>query len=473
MSPLQRESIARVLERDPELLAAAEGRAGQTLNTPGADRQIWPEPLECEVFHGLAGEIVRTIEPHSEADPAALLLQFLAAFGNAIGGSAHFDVEHTPHHTNLFIVLVGETAKGRKGTSLSQIRSLFRALEPEWEHKRVVSGLSSGEGLIWAVHDPIEKQEPVREGGTTSGCRTVIADEGVADKRLLVVEQEFSSSLRVMERQGATLSAVLRDAWDSGSLSSLTKNSPARATGAHISIVAHVTRQELLRYLTETESANGFGNRFLWVCVRRSKCLPEGGAVDADSLLLIMGRLRAAVEFARNSGAMHRDENARAMWQRVYADLSDGRPGLLGSITSRAEAQVLRLSMIYALLECSSEIRKEHLAAALAVWDYCLASARYIFGDALGMPEADRILEALQETPEGLTRAEVSALFHRHKNASQLDNALRLLSERGFAEVAVIQTDGRDAAVWHAVTSIAKKAKEAKKGVVGTPEGLG
>ena len=404
MSLLQRDLIARVLERDPELLAEAEGRPGRTVSASPSSPKHWPEPIEPDAFHGVAGEVVRMIEPHSEADPAALLVQFLVAFGSAIGGSAHFDVEHAPHHANLFAVLVGETAKGRKGTSLNQIRSIFRGLEPEWEQKRVVSGLSSGEGLIWAVRDPISKQERVSEGGTGSGYRTVIEDEGVADKRLLVVEQEFSSALRVMERQGATLSAVLRDAWDNGGLSSLTKNSPARATGAHISVLAHVTRQELRRYLTETESANGFGNRFLWVCVKRSKCLPEGGRVDADSLSPALEHLRAAVEFARRAGEMHRDEEARSIWGKVYPDLSDGKPGLLGSVTSRAEAQVLRLSIIYALLDCSVAIRGEHLEAALAVWDYCLASARYIFGDSLGIPEADEILRELRRTSEGLSQ---------------------------------------------------------------------
>ncbi|MEE8114639.1 MAG: hypothetical protein V3T23_09820, partial [Nitrososphaerales archaeon] len=35
----------------------------------------WPQPLSKDAFHGLTGEIVRTIEPHTEADPAALMIQ--------------------------------------------------------------------------------------------------------------------------------------------------------------------------------------------------------------------------------------------------------------------------------------------------------------------------------------------------------------------------------------------------------------
>src|SRR5262249_1032754 len=41
--------------------------------------QEWPT-LAQEAFHGLAGTIVNTIAPHSEADPVALLMQLLEYF---------------------------------------------------------------------------------------------------------------------------------------------------------------------------------------------------------------------------------------------------------------------------------------------------------------------------------------------------------------------------------------------------------
>jgi hypothetical protein len=62
----------------------------------------------------LAGEIVHTIEPHSESDPAALLLQLLVAFGSVVGRGPHFKAESDRHGLNLFTVLVGETSKARK-----------------------------------------------------------------------------------------------------------------------------------------------------------------------------------------------------------------------------------------------------------------------------------------------------------------------------------------------------------------------
>ena len=86
----------------------------------------WPEPPKADAFRGLAGEIVSIIEPHSEADPIALLSQFLVGFGNVIGRSAYFPVEADRHYANLFAVLVGPTSKARKGSALSHVKKVLR-----------------------------------------------------------------------------------------------------------------------------------------------------------------------------------------------------------------------------------------------------------------------------------------------------------------------------------------------------------
>jgi len=258
----------------------------------------WPRPLGAAAYHGLAGEFVRMHEPHTEADPAALLADFLVEFGNVVGRNAHFVAEADKHYTNLFVGLVGETAKGRKGSSHGQVRRRFAALDEEWSRGRVLSGLSSGEGLIWAARDPISQRQPIKNKGKVTGYQEVETDCGVDDKRLLAFEPEFASTLRVLSREGNTLSPLIRQAWDTGTLRSLTKNSPARATGAHVSILAHITNTELRRYLDRTEAANGLANRFLWIAVRRSKLLPEGGSLQDVDFSHFLWELREAWEFA-------------------------------------------------------------------------------------------------------------------------------------------------------------------------------
>lgn len=412
----------------------------------GVPYSDWPSPPAQEAFHGLAGDIVRTIEPHSEADPVALLVNLLVAFGNVVGRKPFWTVEADQHFMNLFVVLVGETAKARKGSSWGHVRRLLRHVDARWADGRVIEGgLSSGEGLVWAVRDPVEKDP---QEGKPGGHDTVALDSSLADRRLLVVETEFSSTLKVMRREGNTLSAIVRQAWDKGDLRILTKNSPARATGVHLSLIAHISRPELLRYLDDTEAGNGFANRFLWLAVRRSKVLPEGGNLRDQDLEPAAERLRKAVVFAFTVGEIRRNEHARRLWSAVYPTLSEGKPGLFGAVTSRAEAQVMRLACIYALMDKSPEVDKEHLLAALALWDYCEASVRYIFGDALGDPVADTLLKALREAPEGLTRTQISDLFRRHQSARRVSQALTLLEALGLAQSARETTDGRPVERW-------------------------
>jgi hypothetical protein len=109
----------------------------------------------------------------------------------------------------------------------------------------------------------------------------------------------------VLAREGNTLSAVVRQAWDGEPLQTMVRNDPLRATGAHIGIVGHITRDELLRYLTATELANGFANRFLLVGVERSKLLPFGGALDGQQFVELRDRVRLALRFA--AGRLRRE----------------------------------------------------------------------------------------------------------------------------------------------------------------------
>jgi len=165
-------------------------------------------------------------------------------------------------------------------------------------------------------------------------------------------------------------------------------------------------------------------------------------------------KLRAAVEFARGVGELRRDEEARAIWHEVYPELSEGKPGLLGAVIARAEAQVMRLACLYAVLDMSTVVRREHLLAALAVWDYCEASARFIFGDALGDPVADEILRALRQAgEEGMTRTAIREdLFQRNMPSRRIQRALAVLVEAGLVSVErVTDTGGRPAEIYRAI----------------------
>ena len=406
-----------------------------TTNYIGAQTNIpslaWPDHLDEASYHGVIGDWVKRVEPHTEADSAALLFQGLVIFGNMVGPNPYFMVEATEHRCNENLLLVGNTSKGRKGTSWDHARRIGKLIDPSWESECIKSGLTSGEGLIYHVRDPQEKKEKTP------------ADEGVADKRLVAYESEFASVLKIIERKDNTLSAIMRDAWDYGHLRTLAKNSPVKATGAHISIVSHVTKTELMMRLSTTESFNGFANRFLFVCVKRSKLLPEGGgSVDISGIL---PRFHKAWEFSKKVREMRRDEVARDIWRNVYGELTKEQPGILGSVLARDAAHVVRLSMIYALLDCSAMIKREHLMAALACWEYVEASAKYIFESMTGDPVADKIYEATWAAgTAGISRTDINnKLFKRNVVSERIDQAVKYLLATGRIKDCSIRTGGR------------------------------
>jgi hypothetical protein len=364
---------------------------------------------------------VRTIEPHTEGDRAALLISFLIMVGSAIGPSPHALVGATKHRTNENAVLVGETARARKGTATNEVKRIVAEADPDWK-ARVMGGLSSGEGLINAVRDPSYKPD--------KGGEMKLVDPGVEDKRLLAVEPEFSSVLRVAGRDGNTVSEILRRAWDGDDLRTLTRASPLVATSPHVSVLGHITKPELLRELSETAQANGFANRFPFFCVRRSKELPHGGALPEAAVRELVDRVRKALSTARRIGALCRDAETNRMWEEAYSKLTAERPGMFGSITARADAHTLRFSVFYALLDGAEAIRRPHLEAALAVWQYAEDSARFIFGDATGDPIADRILSALRANGP-MAQNELVDLFGRNVAAARLAAALETLLHAG------------------------------------------
>jgi hypothetical protein len=418
--------------------------AGKLIDEPANDAP-WPI-LAPAALHGLAGEIVSAIEPHTEADNVAILVQLLTFFGCVIGRNPYFTTEETRHGCNLFAVLVGETGSAKKGTSADRVKRLFRGVDDAWSKDKVIGGLSSGEGLIIPVQDTTMKKELVKDGAAIPNYRQVIDQHGVTDKRLLIIESEFSSVFAMIAREGNVLSQMIREAWDSGNLRRLTKINPLRATNAHISIIGHITPEELLKRMAEVEAFNGFANRILWLCVRRSKFLPNGGGVL--DLAPLIARLIDVVQFATTVGQVTRDAAASAMWDPLYRRLGSRRlGGALAAVTNRAEAQVLRLSMIYALLDMKAVIEPKHIEAALAVWQYAEDSARYIFGNSTGDSLADRLLAIIREKP--VTMKDIHNLTGNNLPAGKLHAALNKLVRLKLIRRAQEKTAGRPADRWY------------------------
>ena len=391
-----------------------------SLKTLSAQRAEWPA-LDPAALYGLPGEVVRTIEPHTEADPVGVLVSFLALYGAAVGRGPHAYADGREHPARLSVIVVGETAKARKGVSYTRARQVLAVADPGFVAERILGGFGSGESLV----------DTVRNG---------------EDRRLLVYEGEFARILNVCRREGSTLSSIVRQAWDGDRLEARVRGKGTSvADDAHVPVLGHITRDELRAKLTETEVADGFANRFLFVLARRSKRLPSGGSLD-DRIVHELGRkARERLERVRTAGILHRSPDAEKRWAELYDAMGDDDPGgLLGSVIARNEPQVLRLSVAYALTDASRVIELAHLEAAWALWCYCRASAAHVFGDTLGDDVADKLLGGIRAAGEaGLDGRAQRDLFSRHVSKRQLEIARESLERRGLIEIREEATGGR------------------------------
>lgn len=403
---------------------------------------------------GIVHDVIRLATRESEADPVAVLTTFLVRFGAEVGSAPYYMVGDTRHAVRLNAAIVGDTSKARKGTSAGPVRTLFHG-----SSVTVTPGpLSSGEGIIYAVRDKVQTWKPDKEG---SGGQWITTDPGVEDKRLMVLTEELAAAMKAMKREGNTASTTIRELWDRGDCAPLTKSNRICTTGAHVSIVGHITREELKTTMPEVEGFTGLGNRFLWVFARRQRLVAHPEPMPEAEVEAIRQRIFRLAEKARTVGRMNMTPAARDRWTAVYPELSADGYGLVGAITNRAEAQVIRLSMAYALLDESREIDLPHLTAALAFWDYCELSARYLFSGQASDPMQARILDGLARGP--MTATEIySGIFRRNVPSDKIQTALEELTQHGMIQVATAPTKGRPVTLYSISDAYAKNAFNAQ-----------
>ena len=407
-------------------------------NTPAGPP--WPVLPEAAKY-GPGWQWVELMLPHTEADPAAMLMVFLAVAGCHMGSGRYLTAGWSRHPGKVWPLIVGSTASGAKGTAIAVVKGFWRRFDKRFASMNTTGGLSTGEGLIRAVRDP-NGDDPDAPG----------FDEGVSDKRLWVDSPEFAGVLSKMRREGNVLSEVLRQAYDDEILRNLTSSSPLQATDSHIVITPQITPEELVATLAAVDAANGFGNRFMIVCSKRSKYLPEGSR-PADSDLRAFDELfeqsRRAVELSTRGTPyeLTRDKAARELWaaeyRRRFGVLDTAKESIAKALLSRWHANSARLSVIYALLDGELTISERHVQAALGCWDYVEASTTYVFGAVAGDRDLGRLIEFIDQSETGVSRKAISVeLFQRHRTKAELDALIDKLIGLGRYEAVVVPPEG-------------------------------
>jgi hypothetical protein len=418
-----------------------------------------PDRPELFLRHGVIGHFMARVEAETEAHPVALGTALVAAVGNCIGRGPFTMVGRTPHRANLNVCITGNTASARKGTGADIIADCMKPADEYWATYCQSPNLVSGEGVVDALRDRVVKLVPTKGGGPDD-FEEVVIDPGVTDKRLLITCSELAAVLKAANRENSTLSQMLREFWDGKTVRTMAKNAARTATDPHLSIVAHVTRQELLRVAKASDIFGGLMNRFVFVLSERVRLLPHGG--DLDDLGTIPNRLLDIIDRARTVGRMSRSPAADRLWEAAYPELTTPTGSeLLVAILRRGDAQVLRLSMLMALVAGRSVIEEADVAAALDLWRYSAASATAIFG---GVEDAlfHRVAEAIAAEP-GITRTKLYRRLGRSCGAAALVEALGRVQAAGLARVEKMQTAGRPGERWYPDEPMSKKRKKVTK----------
>ncbi|MEZ5854368.1 MAG: hypothetical protein R3D67_06300 [Hyphomicrobiaceae bacterium] len=210
--------------------------------------------------------------------------------------------------------------------------------------------------------------------------------------------------------------------------------------------------------LGKVELFNSFANQFLWFAVRRSKLVPLATGMSEADVDRLGREYGARLMSAARLGEVEFSDDARELYCDLYPALTADQPGLYGVVTARAEAQVIRLALTFAILDASPLITTQHVVAAIAVWEYCDSSARYLFESAMADPLETRILAVLSGAPR--TTTELHQALGGHTDSSRLHAALRSLQVRGRIDRIDQPTSGRPRTVW-CVRAGFEPAKEA------------
>lgn len=437
MNPQDYEHMAVGLDEDIVTANAINSVAASVRSTGASDlnddrfldtHRNAPRP-DPSCLYGLVGEVALAGSNNTEANPYAIAAAMLAYLGAAVGRGPFMPIGDDWNHARLFMVHVGRSSRGRKGTAkklIYRINHAVKALNEYLVPQVHRGGLSTREGLALMIHD-----------GYKDGKNEVPA---IQDKRLLVVESEFANILHQSKRDGNTLSAALRDAWDGTSIRPAVKTCRVWASDPHIGIIGDVTPSELRELMHARELTNGFANRFIFFWAEGDKVLPFPQYTPQDVVEELADRVAQVLRFA--GADRHRDKDlmrmefspeAASLYARLYeGELRDRSAGehITGLLDRRAPV-LLRLAMLFALTDQTSVIAVTHINAAMAWVRYWVDSVKFIFqsavdeaGAAAATDMAQRIVTYLAAHGQA-TRTELTkSCFGGHVSKATLDKAL-------------------------------------------------
>ncbi len=383
--------------------------------------------LDAAARHGLIGAYLDLVEDETEVNVAPVGAMLLVNLGTLIGRAATVHIGEHHHHANLFLLPVGETSTGGKGSADAVVERLITEVEPSFVVRHVLGGFGSGEAVVYEMRD--------------------VKDETAVEKRRVITEAEFSAGLRVARREQSILSQIIRQGFDYKPIQHRTKSHGAIiATGHHLAIVGAITPKELAECSTDLDMENGYLNRFLFVHSEIVRVLPFGGRIDGAEVRSIAGHIRNALDKLADRPTAEYLITAGGeigeLWGPWYHKVRFGT-GTVPALTRRQHVHVPRMALILAVLDGAGALGADHLRAAMAWSDYSVATVERLFGrSATG--KAAQLLEAIREAGrDGLDGTAQRNLFARNLGGSEIEALRHQLEERHLIHTFKKPTGGR------------------------------
>jgi hypothetical protein len=402
----------------------------------GVERWSSPVPLPTgfpqpgqDFFHGPAGEAALAAAEYTEADPVGVYGCLLAESAAHVGRRFVSWCSGQRIEARLFVVLVGPTSNGRKGTAGGMARQLMVAASGH-DESMLEQGFASGEALVESL-------------------------AGRDDERLLVEEPELASVLTAGNREGSILSAIFRTLWDGQSVSHRRAGSELVAESPHVCLVGHITPDELNLKLRGVDRSNGYANRLLPVAVHRRQRLtwfgPPGGlsVVEQADVAPCVDRLRDGLCRTDGPSVLPFAASGRRAWVDYYDSVEE-----TVDVVARRDMHILRVALLLAVLDGSESINAGHVAGGRALADYADATWWWALGENLLPGPAQRVLAIARGAgASGATRTELHNKLSNHMSADDLRQNVALLVASGHVVESVRPTGGRPCHVVHAVES--------------------
>lgn len=371
------------------------------------------EQLPEFVFDNPIGKYCLQNDAYTEANIESVFLQSMEIFGNWIGRDVSYRINNSMIRANGFLVVVGTTARGRKGTAFKDAMAPYNLEDvhvADYRANMVGTGIASGEAVVARV-----------------------ADAGASgDGRFLAHYPEIHAMLAALHRENSSLGSMLREAYDGNPISVLTKKDPLVASRPHVSLLMHTTEADIRGVLSSQAARNGLLNRMLFFKAANGKLLPRPGVLDEGRIRELLDELILCREWAIDREITWSAE-AEEAWDAVYLKYNTSRGDeLLDSMFQRATDYIIKYCLRFAILARSGTISLSHLHAALAIVERCISDTIDILGrQSKEFDDKDKILQLIKDSTS-ITRSDISRLLFHNKHPMQdIKDQLRSLETTG------------------------------------------